>query len=179
MLSHAFLLSSQARSAGQIRSLGVSNYAKEDLEELMETATVVPAINQIEINPFLYRRQTIDHFQSKGVKMQSYRTLRDGKAFSDPTILGIAQKHGKSAAQVLGRWCVQHGFIAIPKSVKRERMAENMDVFTFDLDAEDMASLDSLTTKEAIGKFAELYRKCVVRDTPVSPELARSTITED
>ncbi len=119
----------KAQKAGQIRSLGLSNYAAEDFDELMASgATVVPTINQIEINPFLYRKNTIEYFESKGVKLQSYRTLRDGKAFTDPTVLAVAAKHDRSAAQVLGRWCVQHGFIAIPKSVKAERMAENLQV---------------------------------------------------
>ena len=124
------------------------------------------------------RKTTIDFFESKGVKMQSYRTLRDGKAFSVPTILEIASKHNRSAAQVLGRWCVQHGFIAIPKSVKAERMQENLALFDFELAADEMATLDAMTTPEAIGKFAELYRKCVVRDTPVPPEHAKTQITE-
>ena len=144
----------------------------------MASARVVPAINQIEINPFLYRKQTIDFFEGKGCRLQSYRTLRDGKAFDDPTVLSIAQKHSRSAAQVLGRWCVQHGFIAIPKSVKAERMRENLAVFDFALDDADMAALDGLTTPAAIAKYAELYRKCVVRDTPVRPDQAKTAITE-
>ena len=101
----------KAQKAGQIRSLGVSNYAYEDLTELMATATVVPAINQIEINPFLYRKNTIAAFEAKGVRMQSYRALRDGKAFDDPTVVKVASKHAVTPAQVLGRWCVQKGFI--------------------------------------------------------------------
>ena len=158
----------KAQAAGQIRSLGVSNYAVEDYQELMASGVKSkPVINQIEINPFLYRKETIDFFAGEGVKMQSYRTLRDGKAFEDPTILGIAQKHSRTAAQVLGRWCVQHGFIAIPKSVKTERMAENMRVFDFALDDEDMAALDSMTTPETIQTFGELYRKwCATRRSP-------------
>jgi len=170
----------KAHKAGQIRSIGVSNYAVEDYKELLENGvTVKPAINQIEINPFLYRKNTIDFFTKEGVKMQSYRTLRDGKAFQDPAIVGVATKHGKSAAQVLGRWCVQHGFIAIPKSTKEHRMLENLQVFDWELDADDMVTLDALTTAEAIAKFGELYRKCVVRDTPLPIDLAKTAITED
>uniref|UniRef100_A0A6T0HAS6 NADP-dependent oxidoreductase domain-containing protein n=2 Tax=Emiliania huxleyi TaxID=2903 RepID=A0A6T0HAS6_EMIHU len=174
----AYLQLEKAQAAGQVRSLGVSNYAVQDLDELMASgATVTPSINQIEINPFLYRKETIAAFESRGVKMQSYRTLRDGKAFSDPAILATAQKHGKTAAQVLGRWCVQHGFIAIPKSVKAERMEENLDLFDFELDADDMSQLDALTTPEAISTFVGLYRKCVIRDTPLTDGI-KMEITE-
>ena len=178
----AYLQLEKAQQAGLVRSLGVSNYAVEDFQELMASATVTPAINQIEINPFLYRKNTIGFFESQGVKLQSYRSLRDGKAFDDPTVVGLAQKHGRSAAQILGRWCVQKGFIYIPKSVKRERMADNMAVFDFELAADDVAALDALTTPAAIEKFKELYVKCVVRDTPDAgraAELAREKVTLD
>ena len=172
----------KAQAAGLVRSLGVSNYAVEDYVELMESATVVPAINQIEINPFLHRSKTIAFFESKGVKLQSYRSLRDGKSFGDPTVVAVAAKHGRSAAQVLGRWCVQHGYIYIPKSVKRERMAENMRVFDFELDADDMSKLDALTTPEAFANFEAVRPHCgtqhCARSThpapprPASPRLA-------
>jgi diketogulonate reductase-like aldo/keto reductase len=176
----AYLQLEKARAAGQIRSLGVSNYAVEDFEELMAGgATVTPAINQIEINPFLYRKRTIDFFMGKGVVMQSYRSLRDGKAFGDPTVVQIAAKHGKTAAQILGRWCVQKGFVYIPKSTKAERMTENMQVFDFALDDDDLAALDCLTSPDSIGKFLDLYRKCVVRDTPLPIDLAKTSITVD
>ena len=113
----------KALAAGLVRSIGVSNYAVEDFEELMAGgASVVPAVNQIEVNPFLYRRKTLAFFESKGVRVQSYRALRDGKAFADPTLLSVASAVGRSPAQVLGRWCVQRGVIAIVKSVKRERV---------------------------------------------------------
>ena len=79
---------------------------------------------------------------------------------------------------MLSRWCVQHGFIAIPKSVRVERMKENLQVFDFALDDDEMAKLDALTTPEAIAKFAELYKKCVVRDTPVPPDQAKQVFTE-
>ena len=215
----------KAQAAGLVRSLGVSNYAVEDYVELMESATVVPAINQIEINPFLHRSKTIAFFESKGVKLQSYRSLRDGKSFGDPTVVAVAAKHDRSAAQVLlalalalapalapalaltlaptltptltttttltlaqvlGRWCVQHGYIYIPKSVKRERMAENMRVFDFELDADDMSKLDALTTPEAFANFEAVRPHCgtqhCARSTqptpphPASPRLAPSAL---
>ena len=170
----------KAKANGQIRSLGVSNYAAEDMDELLANGcTVVPAINQIEINPFLYRKQTIDFFQSKGVVLQSYRTLRDGKAFTDPTCVGIASKHGKTVAQVLCRWCYQKGFVSIPKSTKASRMAENLAIFDFALDEADMATLDGLTQPANLDAFLGLYQKCVVRDTPDAGklELAKQQIT--
>ena len=163
----AYLELQEMQREGLIRTLGVSNYAREDYEELVAApgVTMAPAINQIEINPFLYRRETLDFFRGEGVQMQSYRALRDGKAFEDPLVLAIAAKHGRSAAQILGRWCVQKGFIYIPKSVRKERMEENANIFDFSLDEEDMKSLDGLTTEENLATFKALYEKCVFRDT--------------
>ena len=158
----------ELQAEGKIRGVGVSNYAWEDYLELKEAGISdddLPLVNQIEINPFLYRRNTISNFQSEGVVLQSYRSLRDGKAFGHPLLQRIAAAHHKTPAQILGRWCVQKGFVYIPKSVKRERMVENSQVFDFALTDDDMAQLDGLTTPEALQAFQELYRKCVNRDT--------------
>jgi len=113
----------------------------------------------------LYRKKTIDALQKDGVVLQSYRSLRDGKAFDHPVLKEIAKTHNKTSAQVLGRWCVQRRFIYIPKSVKKERMVENALVFDFALSEDEMAKLDSLTTPDALDTFQSLYRKCVNRDT--------------
>lgn len=154
------------KKEGKIRGLGVSNYALEDYLELKENGIEFPPlVNQIEINPFLYRKNTIDAFAKDGVVMQSYRSLRDGKAMNDPTLLKIAETHGKTVAQILGRWCVQHGFVYMPKSVKKDRMVENALVFDFELSDEEMKTLDALTKADSIEAFVELYRKCVNRDT--------------
>ena len=157
------------KNEGLIRGIGVSNYAWEDYLELKNdpeiAAADLPVVNQIEINPFLYRSNTISKFQQDGVVLQSYRSLRDGKAMSDPTLVQMAEKYQKSPAQILGRWCVQHGFIYVPKSVQRHRMIENANVLDFALHEEDMGTLDSLTTPEALETFEALYRKCVNRDT--------------
>lgn len=156
----------ELQKEGKIRGVGVSNYAWEDYLELKEAGiSSLPLVNQIEINPFLYRKNTISKFQKEGVVMQSYRSLRDGKAFDHPTLVEIAKTHNKTTAQVLGRWCVQHGFVYVPKSVKKERMVENAQVFDFTLSDEEMETLDALTTQEAMETFQGLYRKCVNRDT--------------
>ena len=154
------------KEEGKIRGIGVSNYAWEDYVELKENGIQeLPLVNQIEINPFLYRKNTISKFAEDGVVLQSYRSLRDGKAFEDPTLIQIATVHNKSPAQILGRWCVQKGFVYVPKSVKKERMIENSQVFDFTLTLEEMSQLDDLTTPTAIETFEGLYRKCVNRDT--------------
>ena len=92
-------------------------------------------------------------------------SLRDGKAMQDPTLVQMAQKHGKTVAQILGRWCVQKGFVYVPKSVQTKRMKENAQVFDFALDNNDMDTLDQLTTNENLQTFFGLYKKCVNRDT--------------
>lgn len=154
------------QKAGKIKGVGVSNYAWEDYVELKEAGVEqLPVVNQIEINPFLYRKNTIEKFTADGVVMQSYRSLRDGKAMDNPTLVKIAHAKSKSAAQILGRWCVQKGFVYFPKSVKKERMEENAQILDFELTVDEMAELDSLTTPEAIDSFVGLYRKCVNRDT--------------
>jgi len=151
---------------GKIKGIGFSNYAKEDYLEIKEAGMrVKPVVNQIEINPFLYRKNTIDFFKSEGITLQSYRSLRDGKAFEDPTLKKIATIHKKTTAQILGRWCVQNGAVYIPKSVKKHRMVENAQVFDFELSDDEMAELNSMTSKEAYVTFEGLYRKCVNRDT--------------
>jgi len=156
----------QLQKAGKIKGIGVSNYAWEDYVELKEAGVEqLPVVNQIEINPFLYRKNTIAKFTEEGVVMQSYRSLRDGKAFDHPTLVKIAQAKSKSPAQILGRWCVQKGFVYVPKSVKKERMVENAQVFDFELTEDEMSELDGLTTPDAIDTFVGLYRKCVNRDT--------------
>lgn len=158
----------ELQKEGKIKGIGVSNYAWEDYLELKEAVkdpAFLPVVNQIEINPFLYRSNTISKFQADGVVLQSYRSLKDGKAFENPTLVAIAQAKNKTVAQILGRWCFQKGFVYIPKSVKKERMVENSQVLDFELTDDEMAKLDNLTTPEALDAFVALYRKCVNRDT--------------
>jgi diketogulonate reductase-like aldo/keto reductase len=164
----------ELQAEGKLRSIGVSNYTVEDYQELMAHAVVTPAVNQIEVNPFLYRKQTIDFFQKEGVAVQAYRSLRQGKEMEHPTIAAIAAAHaGKSpaqpsSAQVLGAWALQKGLIYIPKSEKPERMLENAAVLDWELSEAEVAQLDGLTSEHTIAEFHALYCKCVVRDTPLA-----------
>ena len=128
------------QAEGKIKGIGVSNYAWEDYLELKPNIKELPVVNQIEINPFLYRKNTIAKFQQEGVVLQSYRSLRNGSAMDHPTLVEIAKVHGKTTAQILGRWCVQKGFVYVPKSVQRSRMEENAQVFDFELSETEMAT---------------------------------------
>jgi len=165
----------------KLKSIGLSNYSIEDYQELKPHVTIKPVVNQIEINPFLFRKNTIQFFKAEGIVMHSYRTLRQGKEMANDVITGIAKKHSKTSAQILGRWCVQQEMVYIPKSEKKERMIENATVFDFELDSEDMDKLSGMTTPEAIAEYKKLYVKCIVRDTPIqdSGEGIKQDITLD
>jgi len=129
---------------GKARAIGVSNYMVPHLEELLASAEVVPAANQIELSPFLYPRDVVEFCESHKIAVEAYSPLTKGHRLRDPRLGGIAQKYRKSVPQVLIRWGLQHGFIEIPKSAKPEHIKENADVFDFEIRAEDMRTLDSL-----------------------------------
>jgi len=134
------------QSDGKIRSIGVSNFAQVHLEELMKTAKVPPAVNQIESNPYFVQQQTIDYCHSCGIAVEAWGPLGKGKVLSDAVIAGLAHKYGKTPAQIILRWHFQRGVIAIPKSIHLERLQENMDIFNFELQEEDIAAVSSLDT---------------------------------
>lgn len=140
---------------GRVRAIGVSNFMPEHLEALMVEATVVPAVNQVEVHPFFTQPQVRTADSSRGVLTQawspiggitSYRGTSGKTTFNDPRIAAIAEAHGKTPAQVMIRWHLQEGRSAIPKSVRPERIAENFDVFDFGLTADELAVLDGLDT---------------------------------
>lgn len=129
---------------GLCRAVGVSNYTTRHLDELLADATIVPAVNQVEFHPFLYQKALLEYCRGKGIVLEAYSPLTHGERLDDPRLASIAAKHGKSVAQVLIRWVLQHDMVVIPKSVHRKRLAENADVFDFALDAADMAALDAM-----------------------------------
>jgi diketogulonate reductase-like aldo/keto reductase len=139
---------------GRVRAIGVSNFMPEHLDRLLSVASVVPAVNQIEVHPYFQQTALQRVHAEHGIASQawspiggitSYRGMAK-RSFDDPTLLEIARQHGKSAAQVMLRWHVQEGRSAIPKSVRSERIAENFDIFDFDLTREEIAAVDALDT---------------------------------
>ncbi|WP_030160585.1 aldo/keto reductase [Glycomyces sp. NRRL B-16210] len=140
---------------GKVRAIGVSNFMPDHLERLMEHASVVPAVNQVEVHPYFSQPDVQRADADRGILTQAwspiggitaYRDTGTGSVFDDRTINGIAEAHGKTPAQVMLRWHLQEGRSAIPKSVKAHRIAENFDVFDFTLTAEQIKTIDGLDT---------------------------------
>jgi len=129
---------------GKCRAIGVSNYTIRHLNELLAHTPLVPMVNQIEIHPFLYRKDLIDFCMAKNIAVEAYSPLSKARRMDDPRLVAIAGKYQRSGAQVLVRWSLQHGWISLPKSVRQERIVENADVFDFDLAEADMLTLDSM-----------------------------------
>ncbi len=138
--------------AGKARAIGVSNFHMDRLMDLITCHEIIPAVNQIETHPFYQRDAEIAFHQELGVVQQAWGPLAEGKfeIFSNPILTRIAQKHGKSVAQVVLRWLNQRGVAIIPKSVKAERMIENRTIFDFALDNEDLAQIATLNRDEII-----------------------------
>jgi diketogulonate reductase-like aldo/keto reductase len=139
---------------GKVRAIGVSNFMPEHLDRLLTEASVVPAVNQIELHPYFQQRALQRVHAENGIVTQAWSPIGgitsygggERSAFDDPTLLEIARQHGKSAAQVMLRWHLQEGRSAIPKSTKPARIAENFDVFDFELSGEQIAAIDALDT---------------------------------
>ncbi len=138
---------------GRCRSIGVSNFMVHHLEELLEKAHVVPAINQIEMSPYNYlqRKETLDLCHSTGIVIEAYSPLTKGKKLNDPRLVELAAKYGKTTAQLLIRWALEKQYVVLPKSVNKDRIVENADVFDFSVLSEDMDTLDSFNENLTTG----------------------------
>ncbi len=132
------------RADGKARAVGVSNYTVTHLDELLAGAKEPPSVNQVELHPFLQQRELVEFCRRAGIQVEAYSPLVKGRRMDDPALLRIARKHGRTPAQVLVRWSLEHGLVVIPKSVRPDRIRENADVFGFALDEEDLAALDDL-----------------------------------
>ena len=133
----------EARDAGLTRAIGVSNYSAAEIDELTEATGVVPAVNQIEWTPALYDASTVAAHHDRGVTLEGYSPFKAAN-LHDPILLAIAKRHHVTVPQIIVRWHLEHGFIAIPKSSDAGRLAENFDVFGFFLDSGEVTRIDSL-----------------------------------
>jgi methylglyoxal/glyoxal reductase len=135
------------------RAIGVSNYMVHHLEEMLDHAGVIPAVNQIELSPFNYRsrRDVLDLCRERGIAVEAYSPLTKARRLDEPTVVRIAERHGKTPAQVLIRYGLEVGAVVLPRSSNRERIAENLDVFDFSLGGDDMEALHSLDEGLATG----------------------------
>jgi diketogulonate reductase-like aldo/keto reductase len=153
---------------GRARAIGVCNHKPEHLENLISSTDVIPAVNQVEVHPYFTQPDLREAHARHGIATQCWSPLGgvyvyraadpDGanSPLQDPTIVGLASKYGKTPAQVILRWHIQHGFCAIPKSVRPHRIAENFDVFDFQLAATEIAAIDALDTGRRGGPEPDL-----------------------
>jgi 2,5-diketo-D-gluconate reductase A len=138
----------ELRDAGRIRSIGVSNFNQDHLERIIGETGVTPAVNQIELHPRFQQRDKRDYHDRHDIRIESWSPLGSGRLLDDPTLAAISRKHGKTVAQTIIRWHLQEGLIVIPKSVNRDRIAANLDVFDFDLDSGDLQAIAALDSPD-------------------------------
>ena len=138
----------ELREAGRIKSIGVSNFNQDHLERIIGETGVTPVVNQIELHPRFQQRDKREFHASHNIRIESWSPLGSGRLLKDPTIEVIAGKHGKSVAQTIIRWHLQEGLIVIPKSIHKERIVSNFDVFDFELDAEDIKIINGMDSPD-------------------------------
>lgn len=132
------------KEEGRVGAIGVSNFASEHLDRIIDATGVTPVLNQIELHPDFQQRELRSLHDDLGIRTESWSPLGQGKLLADPVIARIAAKHGRTPAQTIIRWHLDQGLIVIPKSVTPSRIVENFDVFGFALDAGDLAAIDAL-----------------------------------
>ncbi len=135
---------------GKIKSIGISNFSPNQVEELLKYAKIKPVINQIEIHPYLTQKQNIEFIFSKDIRPEAWSPLGAGDVLDDEVLKNIAKKHNKSVAQIVLRWHIQQGLIAIPRSDNKEHIIENIDIFDFELSDEEMKSIDELNKNQMV-----------------------------
>lgn len=130
--------------SGRARAIGVSNYTVHHLEELLRECSIKPAVNQVELHVYLQQPELVQYCKDNGIVIEAYSPLAHGNGLDNPVLAEIGKKYGKSPAQVMIRWCLDNEMVVLPKSVHLARIRDNIDVFDFKLDTDDMAKLSKL-----------------------------------
>lgn len=138
--------------AGKLKAIGISNFQPKHIEELLKTAEIVPAVNQIRLCPGDVNEEQVNYCTSKGILLEAYAPLGHGEVFKVPEIAEIAEKYKKSVAQVCIRWSLQMGFLPLVKSVTTDRIYSNADIYDFELSDEDVSALKNMTGKCGFAK---------------------------
>jgi 2,5-diketo-D-gluconate reductase A len=142
---------------GRARSIGVSNFQINHLNRLKDECEVVPAVNQIEVHPYLTQEPLRQYCGDRQIAVEAWSPIAQGKVLDDPTIVSIAERHGKTPAQVVLRWHIQRGDIVFPKSVTPARVKENIDIFDFELPGEDVEAISALNRDEREGPDPDTF----------------------
>jgi diketogulonate reductase-like aldo/keto reductase len=145
----------RARELGHARSIGVSNYDVGELDQVLAGAASPPVVDQVQFSPFEYRAELLTAARDRGVTLEAYSPLGTGRHLGDRTVAEVADRVGRTPAQVLIRWCLQRRLVVLPKSTHRDRIAANADVFDFELAEPDMAALDGLDRTGGTGRALE------------------------
>lgn len=136
---------------GRVKAIGVSNFQIHHLEDVMGTGTIKPMVNQVELHPLLAQTDIHDFCKEHGIQLEAWSPLMQGQLLDNPTLKALAERHGKSIAQVILRWDLQRGIVTIPKSTKEHRILENGSIFDFELTNEDMAAINSMNQNLRVG----------------------------
>lgn len=142
---------------GKVKAIGVSNFLKHQLEDLLTSVEIVPMVNQVEFHPYAVQQDLIDFCHARNIRFEAWSPLMQGKIFEIDTLKKIASKYNRSVAQIVLRWDLQKGVITIPKSVRQEIIISNSQLFDFELSAEDMKTIDSLDKNQRVGAHPDHF----------------------
>ncbi len=143
--------------SGKIKAIGVSNFLKHHLEDLLENATIVPAVNQMECHPYLVQQDLQDYCKEKGISYEAWSPIMRGRVKEIPLLIDLAKKYGKNPFQITLRWELQKGIVTIPKSGKKERIIDNSNLFDFEIEDSDMQKIDALDRNERIDAHPDTF----------------------
>mgnify|MGYP001820933274 CR=1 FL=1 len=146
-----WLAMEEIQAAGKARAIGVSNFLVEHLDQLAETAVVMPSINQIEFHPHLQSADLVSYCEDRGIVVEAWSPLKHGKIIGDPDLAEIAGTRGVTVAQVVLRWMLQRGIVTLPKSITPSRIAENKDLYDFELTDAEVATIDAMDRADRVG----------------------------
>ena len=143
---------------GKVKAIGVSNFNPHHIEDIKRECEIMPMVNQIELHPYLIQEDVRAYCKENNIQVESWSPLARGRLLDHPVLQAIAEQHGKTTAQVILRWNIQHGIITIPKSSKKDRIVSNADIFNFELSSDEMKAIDGLNKNERTGKDPDNFQ---------------------